>query len=160
MSLSERVQAFLTREANLLDDQNWDEWLALCTEEFRYWMPVDPALASPKEGVSHIHDDHPMMAARLHRLANPRSFAAEPPPSTLRLVGSVEADEREGQVIARSKLILLEYRQRDRFETDVRTFGARQTHTLLADEESFRMVMKRVDLLGAEGSFNALAVPF
>ncbi|MEE4213185.1 MAG: aromatic-ring-hydroxylating dioxygenase subunit beta [Parvularcula sp.] len=160
MTLIERVEAFLVREADLLDDQAWDDWLSLCAEDFRYWMPVERSLRSPQEGVSHIYDDHPMMAARLHRLANPRGFAAEPAPSTLRLVGSISAETMSEHIIARSKLILLEHRDRDRFETDVRTFAARQTHTLIEEEDGFRIRMKRVDLLGAEGSFNALAVPF
>lgn len=159
MTLREEVASFLTHEAQLLDEQRWDDWLALLTEDFRYWMPVDKRQKNPKEGVAHIHDDHPMMSARLHRLANPRAFASEPPPSTVRLVGSISAEEGE-MVTARSSLILLEYRERGTFETDTRTFGAHQTHTLLRISDGFKVAMKRVDVLGAGGSFNALAVPF
>ena len=34
------VQQFLYREAHLLDQRRFDEWLALFTTDVRYWMPV------------------------------------------------------------------------------------------------------------------------
>jgi len=30
----------LVREAVFLDEQRWDEWLALFTEDCEYWMPT------------------------------------------------------------------------------------------------------------------------
>ena len=41
MSLSyENVCAFLYREARLLDDRDWDNWLALYDENCTFWMPA------------------------------------------------------------------------------------------------------------------------
>jgi 3-phenylpropionate/cinnamic acid dioxygenase small subunit len=34
------VEQFLYREARLLDERRFHEWLLLFTEDVRYWMPV------------------------------------------------------------------------------------------------------------------------
>ena len=34
------IEQFLYREARLLDDRKFHEWLELLTEDIRYWMPV------------------------------------------------------------------------------------------------------------------------
>ncbi|MFD2838214.1 aromatic-ring-hydroxylating dioxygenase subunit beta [Azotobacter vinelandii] len=33
------VQAFLLREARLLDEDRWDDWLLMVSERIHYWMP-------------------------------------------------------------------------------------------------------------------------
>ena len=160
MSLRQDVEAWVVREAGLLDDARFEAWLDLLTEDFTYWMPVSRDQDDPAQGVSHVHDDHAMISARMHRLANPRVFAAEPPPDTVRLVGAIDAVEGPGGIVVLSKMVYLEHRDRDRFEEDTRTFGARVQHDLVRDGEGFLMRRKRVDVLGAQGSFNALMVPF
>ena len=161
--MREAVAQFLTDEAVMLDEGRFEDWLETITDDFRYWMPVDPEQRDPAEGVAHIHDDHAMISARMHRLAHPRAFSAEPPPDTVRLVGSVRVMEDGGEgeaVVVRSSLILLEHRDRDRFEVDTRSFGARVRHELVRRGDTFLMRFKRVDALGQRGSFNALMVPF
>ena len=39
MMTLEQVQAFLYREARLLDDRQWDEWLACYHPGVDFWMP-------------------------------------------------------------------------------------------------------------------------
>lgn len=34
------VEAFLYREARLLDDRQWDEWIVLYSPKVEYWMPA------------------------------------------------------------------------------------------------------------------------
>ena len=36
----QKICAALFREARLLDDRTWDEWLACYTEDVTYWMPA------------------------------------------------------------------------------------------------------------------------
>ena len=40
MLLTFEAQEFLYREASLLDERRLDEWLALCTDDIHYWMPI------------------------------------------------------------------------------------------------------------------------
>ena len=34
------VERFLHRQAEVLDEKQWDDWLALFTEDGHYWMPA------------------------------------------------------------------------------------------------------------------------
>lgn len=157
--LLDDVQALIHREARLLDERRYDEWVALFTEDCRYWVPVSPAQQSPREGPSHFHDDIQVLKTRVHRLANPRAFGAEPAPRTIHVVSGIEVDEAGETVVASSSQIMLEYRNRDGFEADQRLFGGRVTHHLRHTEAGLRIALKRVDLINAEGPFNAMVAP-
>ena len=38
--LRQEIEDFLYREAELLDERRYEEWLALLAEDVRYWMPI------------------------------------------------------------------------------------------------------------------------
>jgi 3-phenylpropionate/cinnamic acid dioxygenase small subunit len=38
--LQQEIEEFLYREADLLDERRYEEWLALVAEDVRYWMPI------------------------------------------------------------------------------------------------------------------------
>lgn len=160
LDLHAEVRALIEREARLLDDRDFAAWIALFTPDCRYWVPVSTEQKTPTDGVSHFHDDIQLMMARTHRLANPRAFGAEPAPRTAHVISGIRIDSVEGDLItASSSQIMLEYRNRGRFEEDQRLFGGRVLHLLRRTPEGLRIVMKRVDLINAEGSFNAMAAP-
>ncbi len=158
--ITAEVTALIELEAALLDDCRYPEWLALFTEDCLYWAPVSPEMASPREGPSHFRDDRQIMMVRTHRLANPRAFGAEPSPRTLHVISSVRIEEDRGEeLLASSSQIMLEYRNRGRFEEDQRAFGSRVRHLLRRTPEGLRIAEKRIDLINAEGPFNAMAAP-
>ena len=60
MSMSyEQIQAFIYREARLLDDRQWDEWLKCYHEDATYWMPAwddnDELTEDPQAEISLIY---------------------------------------------------------------------------------------------------------
>jgi len=154
------VTDLIHREAGLLDDRAYDAWIALFTEDCRYWVPVSPDMTSPRDGPAHFHDDRQVMMVRTHRLLNPRAFGAEPTPRTVHIVSGVRIeDEDDSGMTVVSSQIMLEYRNRDRFEADQRIFGGRVRHRLRKTPDGLRIAEKRVDLINAEGPFNAMAAP-
>src|ERR1700719_423953 len=38
--LQQEIEEFLYREADLLDERRYEDWLALIAEDVRYWMPM------------------------------------------------------------------------------------------------------------------------
>lgn len=155
------LSALVEAEARLLDDGDFPAWLALFAEDCRYWVPVSREQTDPLAGVAHFHDDKQLMAARCHRLDNPRGFGAEPTPRTAHVVSGIRLDRAEGdEAVVSSSQIVVEYRRRDRFEDDNRVFGGRVTHRFRRAGAGWLIVEKRVDLVNAEGSMNALAAPF
>jgi 3-phenylpropionate/cinnamic acid dioxygenase small subunit len=159
MSVTDKITRLIHHEARLLDEQRYDEWIALYTADCRYWVPVSASQKSPREGPSHFHDDIQVMKTRVHRLANPRVFGAEPAPRTVHIISGIEVEESGGMITASSGQIMLEYRNRDGFHEDQRMFGGRVTHHFQAHNDRFLIALKRIDLINAEGSFNAMAAP-
>ncbi|MDH3643622.1 MAG: aromatic-ring-hydroxylating dioxygenase, partial [Gammaproteobacteria bacterium] len=49
--LVERVEAFLYREARLMDENRYEEWLELFAEECEYWIPSNHEDGDPSREV-------------------------------------------------------------------------------------------------------------
>jgi benzoate/toluate 1,2-dioxygenase beta subunit len=151
------LERLVLAEARLLDARDFAAWVALFTDDCHYWVPASPRMADPYAGPSHFNDDRQLMLARTHRLAHPRSFAAEPAPRTVHVVSGVEIlAQTEGDAEVASSQIMLEWRQRDGFEADQRLFGGEVRHRLRKVGPDWRIAAKRIDLVNAEGSMAAL----
>ena len=46
---SRTIEAFLYREARLADENRYDEWLALWTDDARYWIPSNSYDYDPEQ---------------------------------------------------------------------------------------------------------------
>jgi 3-phenylpropionate/cinnamic acid dioxygenase small subunit len=152
------VAAFLHREARLLDERRFEAWRDLFAADGVYWMPARAEQTDPLHEVSIFYDDPAMMAARIRRLRHPRMHAEIPPSRAVRSVSNVEVLPKgaEGLVEARSVLLMTEFR------AGVQTiYHGRVTWRLTPMAEGeFRIRLKRVDLVNAEGMHRGMTVPF
>lgn len=87
-------RALLEKEAALLDEQRWDEWLALLKPEIEYWMPswkADETLTTnPQAELSHFYyASRAGLEDRILRIRSGRSAASTPLPRTTHLIGNV-----------------------------------------------------------------------
>lgn len=158
-TLTAAAEAFLLREARLLDEGRFEEWLGLFTADAWYWVPSQPGQSSPKDTVSLIYDDRRLLETRVRRLGNPHLHAQQPRSRTSRIVANVTVeDERAagGPVQrVRSKLMLVEYR-RDR----QRLFAATCWHGLARHGDELRIAWKRVDLVNCDAELDGLVILF
>jgi len=152
------VAAFLYREARLLDERRFEEWRDLFAENGVYWVPVRAEQTDPLHEVSIFHDDRAMMAARIRRLRHPRIHAETPPSRAVRGVSNIEvADpDAEGVIQARSVLHMTEFRE----GLQTAYHGRVAWRLVSADAGDFRIRLKRVDLVNAEGMHHGMTVPF
>ncbi|MFL6798009.1 MAG: aromatic-ring-hydroxylating dioxygenase subunit beta [Xanthobacteraceae bacterium] len=149
-------EQFLVREAGLLDDGHFDEWLALFTSDAWYWVPSEPDQSSPRDTVSLIYDDRRLLETRVRRLASPRIYSQEPRSRTSRMIGNVTIEDAAADACTvRSKFQLLEYRR----DTQ-RIFGGTCLHRLLRRDSTFQIQWKRVDLVNCAAALEGLVVPF
>lgn len=84
----------LVREAVYLDEQRWDEWLALFTEDCEYWVPTwrteDELTSDPQAEISHIYyANRAGLEDRVVRIRSGRSPASGPPRRTTHIVGNL-----------------------------------------------------------------------
>jgi len=152
------AEAFLVREARLLDEGRFEDWLGLFTPDCWYWVPSQPDQASPRDTVSLIYDDRRLLETRVRRLATTQPHAQQPSSRTSRIVANVTVEGRDGQEPAqriRSKLLLVEFR-RDR----QRSFAATCWHGLVRQGADIRIAWKRVDLVNCDGELEGLVILF
>ena len=102
MSMSyQELQAFLYREARLLDDRQWDEWLTCYHQDVEYWMPAwdddDQLTRDPHSEISLIYyPNREVLEDRVYRIKTERSGASTPEPRTTHLISNLEVLKEEG----------------------------------------------------------------
>lgn len=110
------AQAFLAREAKLLDERRFEDWFATLDDAISYHVPIRQARIAfadeHPEGAYRINDDKGLIRVRIDRLLSGQAWAEVPPSRTLRVVGSVMAEptDRPDVIAVESAMIL--YRQR------------------------------------------------
>jgi len=107
MSL-DQVAAFLYREARLMDEHRYQEWLTLWeSSDTLYWVPCNDDDIDPRRQVSIIYDDHDRLVQRVERLVSGTVLALQPVPKMRRIVSNIETEQEAPDVIAvRSNFIL------------------------------------------------------
>jgi len=141
------VCAFLYREARLLDDEAWDEWLECYHPDAEYWMPSwddDGQLVSdPQREISLIYyPTRQGLEDRVFRIKTERSSATVPDTRTSHNVANVEIEKQEGSVLTvRFNWHTLSHR----YKTDFSYFGMSR-YTIDFGGESPQILKKYVVL--------------
>lgn len=89
------AQAFLNREAALLDDGRHEEWLALFAHDGVFWVPSNEADYNPAQRVSIVYEDRVKLADRVARLGLGRAVQ-ENPSRTMHVISNVTVSDRPG----------------------------------------------------------------
>lgn len=112
----EEICAFLYREARLLDERAFDEWLQCYAENAEYWMPAwtddDELTTDPHSQISLIYyANRKGLEDRVYRLNTERSTASTPEARTAHFIANVEVlDRREGAIDLRYNWHTLSHR--------------------------------------------------
>jgi phenylpropionate dioxygenase-like ring-hydroxylating dioxygenase large terminal subunit len=107
------AEDFLYREAEFLDNREYDKWLNLFTSDAVYWLPMidnsDPELVP-----SVIYDNMHNLKMRVHQLSK-RHYAQRPPSRTMHSISNVivAASEATNEVVVRCGVFVTELREGD-----------------------------------------------
>lgn len=113
------IERFLTREARLLDQERFDEWLQLLTADIRYQLPVeevryreDTKPIGSATGNFIYDDDYALLEMRVKRTDTGLIWFENPRTSSRRLITNIDAEwsEQEDEVNVYSTF--LTYRNR------------------------------------------------
>ncbi|HEY4066136.1 MAG TPA: aromatic-ring-hydroxylating dioxygenase subunit beta [Burkholderiaceae bacterium] len=152
---SRQVEQFLFNEARLLDERRFEAWLALWTDEGRYWVPRHHDQVDPFEQISLFWEDRMLRETRVRRLLNARSWSQQPVTRSSRLIGNIQIEglDAAGLLIVRSSLLCTEYR------LEQRQLAGTVFHKLApGDAGGWRLHLKRVDLVNCDSVFASLEV--
>ena len=142
---------FVYAEARLLDEQSYDDWLQLFTDDGRYWMPLEPGQTDARLHTSLMYEDKLLLRVRVERLSGVRTFSQQPKSRCHHLLQqpTIEmADSVAGRWILRTVFHYVETRR------DEQTlFVGWVRHELVAQGDSLRIQLKRVDLVNSDAAF-------
>lgn len=87
------IQAFVHREARLLDQRRYEDWLEVWTDESEilYWVPAEDDVAGGDEVISYIYDNNTRLRTRVKQLLTGERYSQVPTSNTVRLVSNLEA---------------------------------------------------------------------
>lgn len=97
------IEEFLYREADLLDERRFAEWLDLFTEDARYWMPMrrnvprdEREREFTREGadVNWFDEGKETLARRVGQILTGVHWAEEPPSRICHMVSNVQIPAR------------------------------------------------------------------
>lgn len=148
---SARAAEFLFREAQLLDERRWDEWVELYTEDAVFWVPAwkseDEPTSSPDTELSLIYyEGRSNLADRVWRARSNLSVASTPLHRTAHAITNVllEAPPAPSQVMVKSSWATHTFNPRRKTQ---HVFFGRAEHTLRLEGGAWRIARKKALLL-------------
>ena len=139
----DECRRLLEREARLLDEARFEEWLALYAEQCIVWVPAAERPGDPRREVTVFFDDRQRLQDRIFRLRTGKAWSQVPPSRTVRMVSNVEVFRAAERLMVRSNLLLTEFRA-----GETRTLAAWCAHRLA----SGKIEAKQINLLERDQS--------
>jgi len=154
-----QIQRFLFAEARLLDDRQYDKWVALFTDDVQYWAPtrrvrsvssepgdnsVENELSSETEPYN-LNESLIELQIRVSRIHTARQLWCENPPARNRhIVTNVEAweGEQSNEFHVRSNFIVFH----GRFDHKGNTFFGERRDVLRRLDDSFKIARRKIIL--------------
>ena len=130
--LKEEIEELLYREAELLDERRFEDWLDLFTEDARYFMPMrrnvpaeEPEREFTREGVdvNWFDEGKDTLTRRVKQIRTGVHWAEQPPSrichmvSNVQLLGAPTDGSSPAEVAVKSRFLI--YRNRVETETDL-----------------------------------------
>lgn len=130
--LAHEIAEFLYREAELLDERRYQDWLALLADDVRYWMPMrrnvkygedEREFTRNTTDINWFDEGRETLARRVKQIETGIHWAEEPVSRISHLVSNIQvleatpsaADARE--VLVKCRFLI--YRNRVETETDI-----------------------------------------
>ena len=146
------IEQFLFRQADLLDEKRWGDFIELFAEDGLYWMPASPEQTTGEGVPSIFYEDRNLMTVRMKRVTHPHAWSQSPMWGTSHLVSNVaieKEDPRSGEITVRSRFHMMEFRR------DVsRHFAGTYRHRLAKTKDGYRIKLQRVDMVNGQGPYD------
>jgi 3-phenylpropionate/cinnamic acid dioxygenase small subunit len=137
----------LEREARLLDQLRYDDWLALYAAECIYWVPSTPNAGDPRREISVMFDDRRRLEDRVYRMRTGFAWSQAPASRTVRLVTNVEvfATAHDGVRMLRSNFLISEF-----WGDETRVLTGWTGHRVVRDGTAWKIQAKQVNLIDCD----------
>ena len=142
---------FVIREARLIDQHRFEEWLDLFAEDGFYWMPLEWGQTDPRLTTSLMYEDKLLLKIRVERLKGNRTFSQKPKSRCHHVLQTPQVDSRNE---ARTNMSRGRRCTMSRPGSTSRTsIAAWATHTLALIDGALKIKLKRVDIVNCDAAF-------
>jgi benzoate/toluate 1,2-dioxygenase beta subunit len=149
LAVRDQFRMLLEREARLLDQLRYEDWLALYARECIYWVPSTPKAGDPRREISVMFDDRRRLEDRIYRLRTGFAWSQAPASRTVRLVTNVEvfATDRTDTHMVRSNFLISEF-----WGDETRILTGWAGHRVDRKGDRFEIRAKQVNLIDCDQS--------
>lgn len=152
-----QIEQFLYREARFADENEYDLWEALWTDDAIYWVPASDLDTNPLNCVSIIFDNRNRIATRLKQVRTGKRYAQAPPSNLRRLISNIELlGGRRGpdgvvDIEVGCNILIFESRARGN-----ELWGGRVTYRLRRTADGFALAYKKIVLVDHDKAVGTL----
>jgi 3-phenylpropionate/cinnamic acid dioxygenase small subunit len=150
------VEQFLYKEARLLDGRKFREWLALMTDDVRYWMPTrynrkrdGPGeqweVEKELDELGWLDETKASLTMRVERFYSGLAWAEEPPSRTRHLITNVEVLDGESDDALQVFSNFMTYRSRlEGLAADTDFFVGQRQDILRRTPDGFMIASRKI----------------
>ena len=149
MAVRDEFRRLLEREARLLDQLRYDDWLAMYAAECVYWVPSTPNAGDPRREIAVMFDDRRRLEDRIYRLRTGFAWSQAPASRTVRLITNVEvfATARDDALMLRSNFLISEF-----WGDETRQLTGWAGHRVVRGDGGWKIAAKQVNLIECDQS--------
>lgn len=149
------VEELFYREADLLDEYRFEEWLDLLDEDFLYRMPLQLNLESSWRGervsgvdvdreIAWFDEDKRTLGMRVRQLTTGEHWAEQPLSRTVHMISNIRVvGEADGRIQVTSRFHVY----RNRVEDEADSMLGSRTDVLVREDGELRFLERRVRLM-------------
>ncbi|MCH2626207.1 MAG: aromatic-ring-hydroxylating dioxygenase subunit beta [Acidimicrobiales bacterium] len=148
LELRAEITDFLHYEARLADEFRLDEWEALLTDDFHYWVPAGRIQGEPSEQLAYLNDNRTRVATRVRQLKTGKRLSQLPISPMRRVISNIEIDaEGDGEVSVIANFVIYEIAVQSSGE--LRVWPGQAQYKLRRVDGTLRMCAKWIELVTA-----------
>jgi 3-phenylpropionate/cinnamic acid dioxygenase small subunit len=145
--IRDEFRRLLEREARLLDQLRYEDWLKMYAGECIYWVPSTPGAGDPRREISVMFDDRRRLEDRVYRLRTGFAWSQAPASRTVRMISNVEvfATARDDTRMLRSNFLISEF-----WGDETRVLTGWVGHRVVRDGAQWMIQAKQVNLIDCD----------
>jgi 3-phenylpropionate/cinnamic acid dioxygenase small subunit len=149
-AVRDEFRRLIEREARLLDQLRYKEWLSLYAAECVYWVPSTPNAGDPRREIAVMFDDRRRLEDRVYRLNTGFAWSQAPASRTVRLITNVEVfgTSSETARMLRSNFLISEF-----WGDETRVLTGWAGHRVVREHDAaWKIQAKQVNLIDCDQS--------
>jgi 3-phenylpropionate/cinnamic acid dioxygenase small subunit len=143
----DQFRLLLEKEARLLDQLLFEDWLKLFVPECAYWVPSTRNQGDPRAEIAMMFDDRRRLEDRVFRLRTGYAWSQAPSSRTVRMISNVEVfkNRNADQRMVRSNFLISEF-----WDNEIRQLTGWAAHRMQRDASGWKISVKQTNLINCD----------